>query len=356
MMIPVYHHFPLVMDNTQITAFKSCPVKWFYNHCLHMGGESSVHLHFGGAYAHGLEITRRAFYKDSKSEMDSIALGVEAITDFWGDSWQFEDEVKNLQQCLGLLELNFMQFPMATDSYMPVTILDEKGEASSAVEFDFMEPLDVMHPYLESPVFFTGRADMLTNSPMYKKGSVLVFDDKTTGGYITPFLRKSWQTRSQFSAYCWGLRKAGYDARGAVVALASITKTKVEFERIETARSVYQIDNWYRSMMSTLRAMKEYYEQMVKDKRADRTKTVPALSPTGNHSDACLAYYRQCWYTEACVTPSGERMKLAGGEQNIWMPHEQRRENLQVHMKALDLDFDKQFWDEVPESEEIVIF
>ena len=345
----VYHHFPLVMDNTQITAFKACPTKWFYKHCLHLSSEKSVHLHFGGAFASALETIRKGFYLQGMEAQDALSAGMEEVDNFWGDPSDFLKETKNITSCKQLLELYFMQFPMATDIYKPVMV-EVDGTQDVGVEFDFMEDLEIPHPTIDSPLYYTGRVDMLTNSPNYGTDAVLVFDDKTTGGYITPFLRSSWETRSQFTGYCHFLRKSGIRARGAVVSLCSMTKSAVNFERIETARSLYQQDIWYESMINTVKQMKETYERMVEGKKKNPKLKVPQLSENSNLSESCTAYYRVCWYSEACVRPSGEAMRLMGAEQNIWLPHEQKTTNLQAHMQDLELDLNDFIWGEYADA------
>lgn len=348
----LYHFFPLVLDNTQLTAFKGCPTKWFYNHCLHLAEEKSVHLHFGGAYARGLEVARTRFYLEGATEAEAVDAGAQAIIDFWGDPDDFARLTKNLTACVQLLELYFMQFPMSTDIYRPV-LLDLEGREEVGVEFDFMDTLNFRHPVIDSELFFTGRVDMLTNSPNYDTKSVMVFDDKTTGGYITPFLRESWRTRAQFSGYCKGLRNAGIKARGAVISLASITKSGVAFERLETVRSPYQLEIWEKSRDTTVKQMLEYYSIMVAEKKLNPKSTVPQCSPSSNLSEHCLSFFRNCWYTEACVNATGESMRFMGAKQNIWLPHEARRGNLQALMEELEMDLEDNIWTVAQEAQNL---
>ena len=352
-MKPLYHHFPIVLDNTQVVAFKRCPISWFYNYCLHLAEEKSVHLHFGGAFAAGLETARTAFYLQEQSADDALEAGQQRITDFWGDPALFQDTTKNYEACHTLLELYFMKFPMAEDIYKPV-IIDVDGKEEVGVEFDFLEALDIEHPYLPTSLYYAGRADMLTNSPHFGKDSLLVFDDKTTGSYITPFLRESWETRGQFSGYSWGLLKAGYKARGAVISLASITKSSVEFERIESARTSFQLENWERDMRNRVKSMVEYYETMVEEHRKNPKAVVPQLSPLSALDESCQMFYRHCYYTQCCTMPIGESVRLMGANQHIWLPHKQCRVSLQQHMEDLELNLDDYIWTETNDAEVLV--
>ena len=337
----IYHLFPNILDWTQVSAYRACPVKWFYKHCLHLRQEKSVHLHFGGAYADGLEIARRRFYVENHSQLEAVALGKEAIQEFWGDPDLFADERKNLDTCLQLLDLNFMEYPLGTDEYQPVIITSESGTKDAAIEFSFMEEIDVPAPD-GTQMYYTGRADMLTESVLHP-GAVLVFDDKTTGGYITDNLRNSWQMRGQFSGYVWGLQRAGYPASGAVIAIASIPKRgNITFDRQLAARNKQQVANWERGMLQTARDMVSFYQDMIKYHAQQPDKSVPDLAPTSNMSESCTAFFRPCYYTRTCTGQVQD--DIVATQQAIWLPHEQRNAELSEFLDMIGADLDEHLW------------
>lgn len=349
----IHYHFPVVLDNTQITTYKSCPTKWFYNHVLHLGGENNKDLHFGAAYAAAHEATRKAFYIDQLSPDDALDLGRAALQEYWGDPMLFHEENKNLTNCLMLLELYYtMYYPLIEDAYMPLKLADNEGNEGAAVEFSFMEKI-AEHPDLPLPLFYTGRADMVVESPYFGKGKYLVFDDKTTGSYLNARTLGQWETRSQFTAYTWGLQKAGIPAIGAVIALASITKSRMDFDRIESLRPEFMINNWKRDLDRTVQDMKDFYLMMKEKHFADPETSIPGLSDRSNYDASCNAYFKKCWYTPACTQQRGENARLVGADQNIWLPHEQRRGSLPEHLESMGLKPDDYVWTEVADPVDV---
>ena len=67
--------FPTLIDNSAISSFKKCPTDWLYGSLRSItrkGG--NIHLHFGGAYAAGLEAGRKAFYDEGIDEETFVQL------------------------------------------------------------------------------------------------------------------------------------------------------------------------------------------------------------------------------------------------------------------------------------------
>ena len=136
-MSKIYHQFPIVMDWTQISTFKGCPVKWFYSHCLHLSEPMSVHLQFGACYAKGLEVTRLAYFQDGIAPDLAVAMGKEAIIASWAKilpSYNEEDrdeglytlelvaqydpfalETKNVKTCVSL-------YLLLNDEIIPISL------------------------------------------------------------------------------------------------------------------------------------------------------------------------------------------------------------------------------------------
>ena len=78
--------FPDVIDSSMRSDFVSCPRKGELKNILHWKPkDQSIHLHAGGAYAHGLEVARRAFYAEGRPEKEAIGLGLVALMEKYGD-------------------------------------------------------------------------------------------------------------------------------------------------------------------------------------------------------------------------------------------------------------------------------
>ena len=78
--------FPSLLDNSAISSFKKCPTDWYYGSLrsiAKIGG--NLHLHFGGAYAAGLEAGRKAFYAEGKSNDESLCIALDTAIRFYGD-------------------------------------------------------------------------------------------------------------------------------------------------------------------------------------------------------------------------------------------------------------------------------
>jgi len=158
----------------------------------------------------------------------------------------------------------------------------------------------------------------------------LVFDDKTTGSYISGYTMNQWDLKSQMTGYCWLLRKAGFNARGVIISLASIPKSKkFKFDRMESDRSEFMIDNWYWDVLNTVERMKSFYLTIMQERK---DKTVPEAAPFADLQDSCYAFGRSCWYLPACTDKGGEKVRLTGVEQNIWLPHKTARVSLKEYL------------------------
>src|SRR5687768_14511668 len=76
---PVILHsdFPEVIDNTAREQFFVCPQKFFRSTINKLAPKyTSEHLHFGGAFATGLEIMRKGYYDKGLSQKDALADGI----------------------------------------------------------------------------------------------------------------------------------------------------------------------------------------------------------------------------------------------------------------------------------------
>jgi hypothetical protein len=239
-----------VIDSTIISALKTCPTKGFRQYFEHWKpGEESVHLVAGGAFAAGLETARRAFYVDRLPPDDAVALGLSALWRHYGNFTEPEDSPKGPIRMAGALEFYFSHYPLGADGATPHFFGDRHG-----IEFSFAEPLPVLHPETGDPLIFAGRADMVADA----FGGLFLYDEKTTG-QLGPTWAKKWDHRSQFTAYCWGLRGHGYRPTGVIVRGVAIYKTGYEMAEVPTYRSEWEVQRWLEETCELLEQAKVWW-------------------------------------------------------------------------------------------------
>ena len=154
--------FPSAIDSTTLAAFRSCPQKAFRTYFQHFKplGES-VHLVAGKAFAEGIEYARRAFYEQKLSPEDSVAAGLSALIQSYGDFECPPESAKSLERTAGALEFYFESYPLGVDAAIPLQFPDGR----SGIEFSFAQPLPIPHPITGDPILYTGRADMIAELP-----------------------------------------------------------------------------------------------------------------------------------------------------------------------------------------------
>ena len=171
--------FPAVIDSSLIAAFRSCPQKAYKEFVEHWKPrDPSVHLHAGASFARGLEVAREAFYVKAQSPHDSIAAGLRALIQHYGEFECPPDSPKSLERMAGALEFYFDRYPLGQDKAIPMTLPGGKR----GIEFSFLEPLGLTHPqYLvmlalweDAPTRFGTLAarlslDLATLSPLVRR-------------------------------------------------------------------------------------------------------------------------------------------------------------------------------------------
>lgn len=288
--------FPEVIDSTIVAAFRSCPRKAFLEYILHWKSkEPSVHLHAGGAYAKGMEVARKAFYEQGKSPEDSVALGVGALLEFYGNFQCPEDSAKSSSRTAGALEFYFDRYPLGTDKATPLVLQGGKR----AIEFGGVEVLEEAHPETENPLQYSWRMDMAVDFQGMKLGE----DDKTASQLGASWPRQ-WDLRSQFTAYVWGAKRNGVELNGFLVRGVSILKTKYDTLEAITYRPDWQIDRWYEQLHRDIRRMKACWEEGYYDYNLDH---------------AC-AEYGGCPFRSVCLAREQQPVLEGLFSRRIWNP------------------------------------
>lgn len=288
--------FPPCIDSTMLSTFRSCPQKMFRSYVEHWKPkDESVHLVAGGAFAKGIEVARRKFFEGGESADASMAEGLHALMNHYGDFECPPDSAKSLERTAGALEFYFEQYPLGGDGSVPITWANGKR----GIEFSFAEPLPINHPVSGDPLIYTGRADMIATFA----GGVYVFDEKTTSQLGASWPRQ-WELRSQFTGYCWAARRAGMSVDGAIIRGVSILKTKYDTLQHVTYRPEWEVDRWIEQVYADVKRMIECWKAGYWDWNLDH---------------AC-AEYGGCGFQRICKSNDPETWLPMQYEQRVWDP------------------------------------
>lgn len=292
--------FPSLLDNSAISSFKKCPTDWMYGSLRSLARQGgNIHLHFGGAYAAGLETARKAFYDEGLPSDQAIACGLDAAIKYYGDFESPSDFLgaKSFDRLVYALLEYFEQYPMETDIIKPFRLANGK----SAVEFTFAIPLpNVKHPETGDPILYGGRFDMLAD----RENVLFVEDDKTASQLGSQWM-KNWVLDSQFTGYCWAARDFGYPVAGAIIRGLSILKNGYGHAQSIVYRPDWQIERWIESTEHTVRMMIAYWEQ--------------DFFPLTLDKHACNSY-GGCMYHQLCESQNPQSWIDINYEPRVWDP------------------------------------
>lgn len=298
--------FPEVLDSTMITTYRSCPHKFFREYCQHWKSATpSVHLHAGAAFAKGLEAARKAFWGRGTDAVTAMEEGMGALLTAYGDFDCPEDSTKSATRMAGALEYYFERYPLAEEMAPPHMIHGEP-----AVEFNFAEPLPILHPDTGNPLILCGRFDQIVDYA----GGVWGEDDKTASqlGASWP---KQWDMRFQFSTYCWGARRAGLPLNGFLVRGISILKRGYDTMQAITYRPEWMLERWEQGMLATVEDMVAAWNR---HQGRESCREHPMPFPL-NEGDACTAY-GGCPQRTVCLSENPEPWLASGFVQRVWNP------------------------------------
>lgn len=289
--------FPRQIDSSARGAFATCPLKFFYEYMRHLKTMTpSVHLHAGGAFAHGLDYTRKAYYGEGKSAKEAIGIGMAELIKFYGDYECPPDSAKSCESLLSAFDYYFVNWPLSVDTLRPHM---QRGKPS--VEFSFALPIPgVNHPQNGEPILYVGRFDMLGE---LGDGSLWVVDEKTTKA-LGPTWSQQWDLRAQFTGYCWAAREFGYDVEGAIIRGISILKRGHGHAQAITYRPQWKIDLWLAQLQSDVRRMIEMWER----------------GQWESNLDASCSLYGGCTFKPLCEVPNPEHWIEGNFEVRVWDP------------------------------------
>jgi hypothetical protein len=292
--------FPQVWDNTQLSAYRRCPRRFFYEFIWNkVGDDTNVHLHAGGAFAKGLEVTRMEYFTNKRPLDESLALGGLALIKFYGDFTPRDtNDNKSLPMMLGALGYYFERWPI--DQF----IVPAEIGGKPAIEFSFAVPFPkVKHPDTGQPITICGRFDMIAQA-----GSILLGeDDKTASMLGTQWLNK-WRVGNQITTYCWGAKQYGIPLQGFNIRGIGLYKRGYEGVDAITYRKAWQLEEWERNTEATLNdAIRDYQRGYW----------------SANWADACNSF-SGCPYLMLCESAEPEQWLKVNFKDRTWNPLQSR--------------------------------
>jgi len=244
---------PKVWDSTIRSDYVSCLTKGYYSFQRKLGSlHGSTDLIAGGAFAKGLEVTRRLFYGGTKLPLrEAIEQGMLAALAEYGDHEQAEGRRsdKSPQRVIEAIAAYFTKYPPQEDILQPYILSGEP-----CVEFTFSLPLPLLHPDSGEPLIYAGRFDMLGT----RHGQLLWVDEKTTS-QLGPTWANQWNLRGQFTGYTWACQQYGYPVTGGIVRGISFTK-EFGFAESLQLRASYQVESWYQQLIRDIARVIDAYK------------------------------------------------------------------------------------------------
>lgn len=275
---------PQHIDSTMLSAFRSCPKKFFWSHIRGLHPKSrSADLHAGGCFASGLEQFYRTLAKGATVDEAKLAM-FKTFTAEWGDYIAPDKNPKSQDNMWIALDDYLRTYPPAIDRFQFL----RNPDGSPTVEFSFAIPLDFegfpLHPSGE-PFIYTGRADGIGTYD----GKMCFKDEKTTKGIGSTWAQQ-WALRGQFIGYTWAGRMSGYDIDSVLVRGIGILKTEIKQIEIFKTYSQHLRDLWFKQLHSDLGRLRKCWDEGYFDY---------------TFGESCTAY-GGCPFVPLCESPNPE--------------------------------------------------
>jgi len=308
--------FPSLIDNTSMSDFVLCEKKGEYFAVERIiPSAPNIHLHAGGAFAHGLEVGRRAFYEQHTDADEAKRQGLEAILKFYGPIQPPPARTgdKSCDNVIRAFDSYMLRYPFGVDPCKPLIAANGKA----MVEFTFAMPTEMPHPVTGDPILYGGRADMIG-----EMHNVLWVTDEKTASQLGDSWAGQWDLDSQFTGYIRAAKTFGYPVAGALIRGVGLLKTKISHAEVLVTRSQWEIDRWWEQLHYKL----ERWIRAWKNNKFEMALT----------KSACAAY-GGCGYAILCKSQEPEKWKLLHFRKNTWNPLEKDQgEHLLEHPELVE--------------------
>lgn len=243
--------FQYAWDSTSLSAFATCPRKYFYSNLQGWASElRSVHLIFGGHYATALE----HFHKHraaGASYDDAIRMVVrEALVATWDAEKEApQDWIHNTKTRDTLIRSIVWYLEHYKADPMQTVIL---SDGRAAVEYSFS--VDLSDEYV-----YCGHIDRLVTYGDAQ--DIYVQDQKTTGSSITPRFFDGYSPDYQMTGYTWaGQIIFNMPVKGVVIDAAHIAVGFTAFGRQPVTRSDRQLEEFRLEAIHYINLAKQCHE------------------------------------------------------------------------------------------------
>lgn len=266
--------FPKLVDNTMVGEWVRCETAFMRAFLLCLtGGGPNVHLHAGGSFARGLEVTRRSFHDGGKTIAEAMRDGLEGIITSYGSFVPQETRQgdKSLDNVIRAFDAYFQRYPLDKDLLETFRAADGR----LMVEFNFVIPTEVINPSCAAcghcnpptldtcescgapldPILYCGTFDRLAT----RDGALFVTDEKTATQLGEQWAGQ-WDLESQFTGYVYGAKQYGYPIAGATIRGVGLLKTKISFAETTIFKGQWQLDRWWVELHKKLKRMVAAYE------------------------------------------------------------------------------------------------
>lgn len=279
--------FPAVIDNTMMKDWRRCPQYFMRKHCQGLQvkeNEISIDLHFGAAFAKGIEMGRRAYFDQRLPAIDAVDAATEAAAKFYGTRLAPPRSAKTLENLLDATCSYFRQWPLDEDNLVPV----EEG-----IEHAFSFELPINHPVTGIPLRYCGSMDMLAIDR--ERGDFVVVDEKTASRFSDAWFTQ-WDMDTQLTGYLYFVELCRKTANIDVLVKAQIRGTGIASTGITHVcanvwRTQHMLDLWHTQLIEDVCHMVACFTAFHFDYRM------------GN---SCITYARPCEYTRLCTSPNPE--------------------------------------------------
>jgi len=294
--------FPLYIDNTIMKDWRRCPQYFMRRHCQGLQvneNELSIDLHFGAAFAKGIETGRKEFFWNCASSSMAAEAGIEAALKAYGNRMPPPKSAKTRDNLIDAICGYFRQWPLDEDNLVPV----ENG-----VEYEFKVTLPVLHPITDKFLVYCGRMDMLARDR--DTGAIVVVDEKTASRFTDSWFSK-WDMDTQLTGYLYVASAFGTDdlpPQGQIRGIG-ISNLGPTFVRTAIHRTKHAIDLWWMQLVRDLKEMRNAFKDLVNMESNFAYRM----------GESCYTYQRPCEYTRLCTSPNPDAF-LDQYEVRFWNP------------------------------------
>lgn len=324
---------PPNIDSTMMSAFRSCPRKFYNEFILGLRPPGlSIDLHAGACFAAAVEFVRKQVHVHDNDLMTALLKAQMAFEINWGNFEipEHKDTAKTPERMWEAVIDYFREYPPRTDHIQPYV-----ANGKPTIEYTFAIPLEPtlpfdshqipselngnvekcnyisynpnynegfpLHPVTGEPFFYSGRLDMLGHDT--RSGLIVGEDDKTGSTGFYGNWSEKWDLRSQFIGYTWALQQMGLNCEHIAVRGIGILKTKFHHAEIIKPYSNFLRARWHEQLRRDLWRLVDCWNTGYWDY---------------NLGESCVAY-GNCIFNQACQSPNEEAW-LGNFEVRRWNP------------------------------------